>query len=164
MNPTDDFAIIAFSNLSWAFISHRSHHLLPRLAPTHRIIFIQEPVYNGREEAYWERSTPAPNVALYQPHTAIAAPGFSTAQLPTLKKMLATLLETEGLEDYIVWIYTPSALPLVYALSPRALIYDSTDELSEFLNASSLAAEPRRPGVEKNAQVKLPSRRWPRPN
>jgi UDP-galactopyranose mutase len=45
------------------------------------------------------------------------------------------LTEEEQLEDYLVWFYTPMALPLASALHPAAVIYDCMDELSAFLGA-----------------------------
>ena len=37
--------------------------------------------------------------------------------------------------DYIVWMYTPMAMPLARLLSPRAVVYDCMDELAAFAGA-----------------------------
>ncbi|MDQ6627543.1 MAG: glycosyltransferase, partial [Pseudomonadota bacterium] len=39
------------------------------------------------------------------------------------------------IDDYIVWFYTPMALPLLGDLEPRAVVYDCMDELAAFKNA-----------------------------
>ena len=36
------------------------------------------------------------------------------------------------LKEYILWFYTPMALPLAKILNPRGMIYDCMDELSSF--------------------------------
>src|SRR5690606_2154956 len=56
-------------------------------------------------------------------------------QLPALEMLLEELVERLDLQEPLVWLYTPMALPLAEKLAPRVLIYDCMDELSAFLNA-----------------------------
>jgi UDP-galactopyranose mutase len=130
-----DFAIVAFSHLRWDFVYQRPQHLLSRLAAGRRVFFIEEPVYDAGARAYWERSQPEPNVMVCRPHTPLATPGFCAEQLPVLRDLLSEVTREEGLEDHIIWYYTPMALPLAQTLRPWAVIYDCMDELSMFLNA-----------------------------
>src|SRR5439155_7959443 len=51
------------------------------------------------------------------------------------KKMVRELIDQENITDYVLWFYTPLALPLAENLQPKAVIYDCMDELSAFLNA-----------------------------
>src|SRR5690242_3716211 len=127
--------IITFSHLRWDFVYQRPQHLLSRLASHHRVIFVEEPVQGASERPEWEFHNPQPNVLVCRPHTPSTAPGYSAEQLPYIKQLLHELIELEGLDSYLVWFYTPMALPLAEELKPQAVIYDCMDELSAFLNA-----------------------------
>jgi hypothetical protein len=70
-----------------------------------------------------------------RPHTPIDAGGFHDDQLPVLKPLLADYLASRQIDDYLVWFYTPMALPLLAELAPRAIVYDCMDELSAFKDA-----------------------------
>ena len=129
---SEKHAIITFSHLRWDFVYQRPQHLLSRLASSGRVIFIEEPVFDA-SAPHWERFTPEPNVFVFRPHTSVESNGFSDAQLPVLRELLKELLPQ--IEDYIVWFYTPMALPLAEDLQPLAVVYDCMDELSAFLNA-----------------------------
>ena len=131
---TKEFSIITFSHLRWEFVYQRPQHLLSRFASKHRVIFIEEPVFDGGEP-HWERSTPEPNLLVLRPHTPVPAPGFADEQFPALRALIKQFIEEERLDNYVVWFYTPMALPLVEELKPLAIIYDCMDELSAFLNA-----------------------------
>ena len=123
--------IIVFSHLRWDFVFQRPQHLLSRLASNRRVFLIEEPIHH-EDYANWERTRPSPNLTICRPHTRVTAPGFDDAQLPALRLLLTQLLVEEGIEDYVVWFYTPMALPLLEDLKPKAVIYDCMDELSAF--------------------------------
>ena len=125
--------IIVFSHLRWNFVYQRPQHLLSRLARHYRIVFMEEPVPNG--EDYLEHLTPAPNIEVLRPHTTSNVSGFHDDHLPVLQGQLAHFLRERGIDDYLIWFYTPMALPLAAELQPRAVIYDCMDELSAFMNA-----------------------------
>lgn len=127
--------IIVFSHLRWDFVYQRPQHLLTRMAAFRRVIFIEEPIPAAAGEPRWEICQPAPNVSVYRPHSPVEEPGFSNAQLPVLRQLIAELLEAEALTRYVVWLYTPMAFPLAYDLAPDAVVYDCMDELSMFQNA-----------------------------
>ena len=125
--------IIVFSHLRWNFVYQRPQHLLSRLARHYRIVFMEEPVPNGRD--FLERLSPAANVEVLRPHVTSSIPGFHDDHLPALQSQLADYLRDEEIDDYLVWFYTPMALPLAAELQPGAVIYDCMDELSAFMNA-----------------------------
>ncbi len=129
------FSIITFSHLRWDFVFQRPQHLLSRFAQTRRVIFIEEPVLDAAAEAHWELQHVEPNILVCQPHTPVNSPGFSDEQIPELKALVAQLLQTENISDYVAWFYTPLALPLAQNLRPKAVIYDCMDELSAFRDA-----------------------------
>lgn len=68
-------------------------------------------------------------------HSPLSSPGFADDQLQLMTPRVKQLVEREGLEDYVLWFYSPMALPLGDELEPRAVIYDCMDELASFLNA-----------------------------
>jgi UDP-galactopyranose mutase len=126
--------IITFSHLRWDFVYQRPQHLLSRLAARHRVIFIEEP-FATTQAHVWQFARPEPNVLVCSPKTPSGAPGFEDTQIPHLRRLVRQLIEQEHLDDYILWFYTPMALPLAEDLKPLAVIYDCMDELSAFLNA-----------------------------
>ncbi|MBV9506776.1 MAG: NAD(P)-binding protein, partial [Acidobacteriia bacterium] len=127
--------ILTFCHLRWDFVYQRPQHLLSRLAQSHRVIFIEEPSFSESPEPHWQLLQPSPNVLVARPLTPSRAPGFHQEQMPYLQKLVAELIETENLREYVLWFYTPLALPLAEGLKPQAVIYDCMDELSAFLNA-----------------------------
>ncbi len=126
--------LIVFSHLRWDFVYQRPQHLLSRLARHYRVLFFEEPV-RGNLTPFLERFSPCHNLEVLRPHTTIDAPGFHDAQLPELQPLLSEYLRDFRIDDYIVWFYTPMALPLLSELEPRAVIYDCMDELAAFKNA-----------------------------
>ncbi len=128
-------AIIVFSHLRWDFVYQRPQHLLSRLAKSHRILFIEEPVASKSLAPEWQVHEPEANVTVCRLQTNCEAAGFHAQQLPLLRQMVPQLLQAEGVGDYILWFYTPLALPAAEDLKPLAVVYDCMDELSAFLNA-----------------------------
>ena len=126
--------LIVFSHLRWAFVFQRPQHLLSRLARYFRVVFVEEPAHtNG--PAYLERTTPCTGIEVLRPHTPVEAGGFHDDQLVALRPMIAGYLADNPVDDYVVWFYTPMALPLLDELTPCAIVYDCMDELSAFKNA-----------------------------
>jgi UDP-galactopyranose mutase len=124
--------IVTFSHLRWDFVYQRPQHLMSRLASRRRVIFIEEPVPGKDSDARWEFERPERNVLVCRPVTPSDAPGFCEEQMPHLRGLVRELLEQENLDDYVLWFYTPMALPLADGLRPSAVIYDCMDELSMF--------------------------------
>src|SRR4051812_4931392 len=127
--------IITFSHLRWDFVYQRPQHLLSRLASRHRVIFIEEPTLGKSQHLEWKFDRPEANVLVCRPQTPSDAPGFSDEQIPYIRMLVRELIETEKLQDYVLWFYTPMALPLADEFQPQAVIYDCMDELSAFHNA-----------------------------
>ncbi len=128
------YTILTFSHLRWDFVYQRPQHLLSRLAAGHHVIFIEEPVYDTTAP-HWEKHTPQQNVLVCRPHTPLQASGFHADQAPHLRALIQQLLQEENIDNYVLWFYTPMALPFAEDLKPQAVIYDCMDELSAFLNA-----------------------------
>src|SRR5580704_5931083 len=116
-------AIITFSHLRWDFVYQRPQHLLSRMASSRRVIFIEEPVFDEISTPRWEFTEPEPNVLVARPYTRVREPGFHSNQLPALHELLRELIEKENLKEYVLWFYTPMAIPLADQLNPQAVIY-----------------------------------------
>ncbi|CUA82218.1 Glycosyltransferase involved in cell wall bisynthesis [Gulbenkiania indica] len=126
--------LIVFSHLRWDFVYQRPQHLLSRLARHYNVIVFEEPVrIDG--EAFLQHFEPSENITVLRPHTPVEQWGFSDAQMPTLRHLLDDYLQENGVDDYMVWCYTPMALPLLEGLEPEAIIYDCMDELAAFKGA-----------------------------
>ncbi|HCC58197.1 MAG TPA: UDP-galactopyranose mutase [Solibacterales bacterium] len=129
------FDIVVFSHLRWDFVLQRPQHLLSRFGARHRVIFIEEPVLNVDRAPFWEIRETSHNVFVCKPHTPTAGNGYTDDQFPILRELIAQLFEQQKINDYVIWFYTPMALPLADSLAPRAVVYDCMDELSAFFNA-----------------------------
>jgi len=139
--------LIVFSHLRWDFVRQRPQHLMSRLARRYPVLFVEEPVRSDGESRL-EATSGGPGVQVLRPRTPVAAAGFHDDQLPILRSLLAAYLSEHGIDDYLVWCYTPMALPLLGSMRPRALVYDCMDELSAF------AAAPRQLGQREAALLK----------
>jgi UDP-galactopyranose mutase len=145
--------LIVFSHLRWNFVFQRPQHLLSRLARHYHVVVIEEPV-RADGPARFEHTTPAPNVDVLRPQTPVDAAGFHDDQLSVLEPLLADYLADHDIDDYLVWFYTPMALPLLADLRPRGVIYDCMDELSAFKNAPRQMRQ-REAALLKGAQLVL---------
>ena len=126
--------LLVLSHLRWGFVFQRPQHLMTRLARDFPVVFIEEPV-RADGPPRLERTMRAPGVEVWVPHTPVEAAGFHDDQLSMLQPLVAGQLREQGIDDYLVWCYTPMALPLAVSLQARALVYDCMDELSAFRNA-----------------------------
>jgi UDP-galactopyranose mutase len=133
----DNPAILTFSHLRWDFVYQRPQHLLSRLASSHRVIFVEEPQFSEAATPAWHCDRSKHNILVARPLTPSRTAGFDGDQFPHLRQLLAELCRKEDLRDFVLWFYTPMALPLADACpgEPRAIVYDCMDELSAFLNA-----------------------------
>ncbi|MBA2689890.1 MAG: glycosyltransferase family 1 protein, partial [Burkholderiales bacterium] len=141
-------ALIVFSHLRWDFVFQRPQHLMTRLAKHFRVFFVEEPVLTSGN-SYFDIRYPMPGVSVLTPHTPVEAVGFHDEQLTELQKLLHKLIDEQDIEEYVVWFYTPMALPLLSTLQPRAVVYDCMDELQAFKNA------PRQLVQRENALLKI---------
>jgi UDP-galactopyranose mutase len=126
--------LVVFSHLRWNFVYQRPQHLLSRLAQYRQVIFIEEPVTDKDAKAHWEISAHRPNVLVCKPHLPVEAEGFDDAHASLLKKLVVDLMNELEVDDYLLWLYTPMALPLARALpgEPVAVLYDCMDDLASF--------------------------------
>ncbi|MDQ5824818.1 MAG: glycosyltransferase [Chloroflexota bacterium] len=131
----NNLPLVVFSHLRWDFVYQRPQHLLARLAGNRQVFFIEEPVQDFENVPHLEISKPAPNVVVARPHTPSHSWGYTGDQIALMTPLVAGFVEQQELTDYVVWLYTPMALPLAQTLQPRAVVFDVMDELSAFAGA-----------------------------
>lgn len=126
--------LVVFSHQRWNFVHQRPQHLLGRLAGRWQVTFIEEPVHT-EGAAFIEVLEVGEHLTVLVPHTPLMAPGFHHDQLGVLHPMIDDWLSHEGIEQAVIWLTTPMALPLAQALNPLCLVYDCMNELSAFKDA-----------------------------
>ena len=128
MNEFEGIDLICFSHLRWNFVYQRPQHLMSRASKTHRIFFIEEPIFdNGVEFDIQQQSD---NLWVIVPHLT---PGMDEKSVRThQREFLSRFLVTMEIQRYATWYYTPMALLISDHLSPAITVYDCMDELSAF--------------------------------
>jgi glycosyltransferase involved in cell wall biosynthesis len=134
------FDLVCFSHLRWDFVYQRPQHLLSRCARQHRVFYVEEPIFDA-ESMYLDTVRRA-DVTVAVPHLpanigAGAAEAFQRA-------LLTELLDRFAIEEYVLWYYTPMALPFTRHLQPLATVYDCMDELSAFRGAPPIMQQRER--------------------
>src|SRR5918993_1105677 len=124
--------LICLSHLRWKFVFQRPQHLMTRCASERRVYFVEEPIYEPE-------ATPRLQVER-DGEVRVVTPYLATGQSADYvraqqRKLLDELMGREGVTRYILWYYTPMALPFTRHLMPLATVYDCMDELSAFKNA-----------------------------
>lgn len=123
--------LIVFSHLRWDFVYQRPQQLMSRLAAGRAVLFVEEPV-PGADRLRLERYSPCAGVEVLRMHVPGRATGFADEHIDGMRVMLAQHLVDRGIDEYLLWFYTPMALPLARGMAPRGSVYDCMDELSAF--------------------------------
>ncbi len=126
--------IVCLSHLRWDFVFQRPQHLMTRLGADHRIFFVEEPRFEDGPEHLEVRQVEA-GVRVAVPVVASWRRQDSSQLVPVQRALLDRLFHGERIRDYVLWFYTPMALPLCRRLAPLAVVYDCMDELSGFAGA-----------------------------
>lgn len=142
-----DYDLVVFSHLRWGFVFQRPQHLLSRAARERRVFFIEEPVHATI-------SIPALDVREDESGVTVCIPQVpdGTTQddaLEIMGELVLKFLNNKRSRDYVLWFYTPMALPAANRLCPRAVVYDCMDELSNFKFAPSVLGERERELLER---------------
>jgi UDP-galactopyranose mutase len=132
MGGEDAPDILCLSHLRWNFVVQRPQHVMSRLARHHRVFFVEEPQFDDRPD-HLAISEVAEGVKVVVPVLANDHPGHvTTAQ----RALIDRLILRERISRYVLWYYTPMALPFTRQLEPLAVVYDCMDELTGFAGAS----------------------------
>ncbi|MET0791369.1 MAG: glycosyltransferase family 1 protein [Polyangiaceae bacterium] len=142
----DNYDLICLSHLRWSFVFQRPQHLLSRCARERRVYFFEEPVFvSGASRLDLTTTEEGVFVAVPQ-----IEEGTNPDQIESLQaEMLRRLIATEQIERFVLWFYTPMALPIAEGLSPLAVVYDCMDQLTAFRGAPPELVERERQLLEK---------------
>jgi UDP-galactopyranose mutase len=144
--------LLVFSHLRWNFVYQRPQHLLSRLSQFYKVWYVEEPV-ESPSNSFISYTVVADNVTVCQPRLITKGSGFHDNHIPQLQNLIQPLVSEKFCsEEYLIWFYTPMALPLMQNLQPRAVIYDCMDELTAFLNAPKQLSQ-RESALLKRADV-----------
>ncbi|HTG56730.1 MAG TPA: glycosyltransferase family 1 protein [Niabella sp.] len=120
--------LIVFSHLRWYFVYQRPQHLISRFAQMYRTIYIEEPVFKNGDNGY--------SLCYDQSGVVVITPEMNHTHSddthPVMERILQQLFQDLAIRKYIVWYYTPMALPFTRHLDPMLTVYDCMDELSAF--------------------------------
>ena len=128
--------LVCLSHLRWDFVYQRPQHLMSRCARDRRVYFVEEPLW----EAPLEQHSARLEVSERPGGVRVVVPrlphGLSPAEAEAVQReLLGELFDEQGITDFVLWLYTPMALPLADGLEPVAVVYDCMDELSLFRGA-----------------------------
>jgi UDP-galactopyranose mutase len=142
--------VICLSHLRWNFVFQRPQHLLTRCAREHRVFFVEEPLFDEDITPHLRVNVDGP-VTVAVPHlpAGLTHDNCVAAQ----RSLLDDFIEKEAIRDFVLWYYTPMALPLTRHLSPRAVVYDCMDELSAFQGAPATLREHERQLMQRASLV-----------
>ena len=129
LHPT----IICFCHLRWNSVFQRPQHIMTRLAETHRVLFIEEPIYDAENPKLQFQK--ASRVEIVTPHLS---KGLSRdEENAILRGLVSELLEEQNIEQPVLWYYTPMMLAFSAGINAKSVVYDCMDELSGFKFASA---------------------------
>lgn len=135
--------LVCLSHLRWDFVYQRPQHLMGRFARERRVFFFEEPVFHDGPPRLEVSSRPE-GVEVAVPHLPHGTdPERAEAHQAG---MLRELLAAHGVEDFVLWYYTPMAVAFSADLepAPAAVVYDCMDELSLFRGAPPALLEHER--------------------
>ena len=139
--PAEDTGvpIVVHSHLRWDFVWQRPQQLLSRLSASHRVLFIEEPLFID------DVATPRLDLTLPLPRVHRAVPILPAAlrdrydeSIAQVRELVRTQMGAGGaiaglFERPIQWFYTPMPAPaMIGAFDERIAVYDCMDELSKF--------------------------------
>jgi glycosyltransferase involved in cell wall biosynthesis len=124
--------IVCVSHLRWNFVYQRPQHLLTRAARDGRVLYVEEPIdVDGDPRIDIERDGSGVYVAVPRTPASLDPP----AQRAALARLISDAIARCEIRDYVLWYYTPMALPFTHHLHAGAVVYDCMDELSAFAGA-----------------------------
>jgi len=120
--------LLCLSHLRWDFVFQRPQHLLTRAARDFQVVYLEEPLFEEGAESdlriQWHGEV---LVA-----TPILPPGAGDDAIEEHIDRLISLFQPSR---FLVWYYTPMALPQARHVPADCIVYDCMDELSLFKNA-----------------------------
>jgi glycosyltransferase involved in cell wall biosynthesis len=134
--------IVMISTADWdAPLWTNKQQIASRLVEDFRVVYVEPLVALGKgPRGYTHRSWDADcGVHVYRPAGALPF-GQKFDQINEVNHRLASSslrnhIDRMGIEEYILWIYTPNGAPYLTTMSPKLSCYDCVDEYSAFPGA-----------------------------
>jgi glycosyltransferase involved in cell wall biosynthesis len=125
--------LLCLSHLRWGFVYQRPQHLMVRWARDHNLLFMEEPVPCDETEPWLEVRPQGQTIQVLVPRLPHGVTGRAADD--ATRELLDRYLSKLGVEDLLLWYYTPMSLAFTDHLRPRLIVYDCMDELSAFRGA-----------------------------
>jgi UDP-galactopyranose mutase len=130
--------LVCLSHLRWDFVYQRPQHLLSRFAKGRRVFFVEEPLF-GDWQPHLDITPRGDGLHVVVPRLTHGL-GVDAAEA-VQRRLMDRLFAERGIDDHVLWYYTPMALGWTRHLKPLATVYDCMDELSAFKNAPAALRE-----------------------
>ncbi|MCU1510510.1 MAG: glycosyltransferase family 1 protein [Arthrobacter sp.] len=131
--------LIVLSHLRWDWVWQRPQQLVSRMATDYTTWFIEEPLTPPGGPVEPNRLNRCSVDGLNRVWLEIPEQGrhigFADQVLPHYIEQLPDLVGAPTAER-VVWLYTPLALEIAFALQPTTLVYDVMDDLAAFKDAA----------------------------
>ena len=136
----EHFPILVHCHLRWDFVWQRPQQIFTRLAASHRIAYIEEPLPASARDAVASRlqiTEPQPNIVRIVPILPASSANIEDQCAAVLALMRVALLRHPLLrgqfEDPVQWFYSPMTAPsLLGEFGGQGVVYDCMDELANF--------------------------------
>jgi len=125
--------LLCLSHLRWSFVYQRPQHLMSRFAHDFNVLFCEEPIPCEDDQPWLEVRPEENGVQVLIPRLPQGCAGDDAVRVQ--RELLDGYLAKLGVEDLLLWYYTPMALAFSEHLQPQVTIYDCMDELSAFRGA-----------------------------
>ncbi len=129
-----DFDLVCVSHLRWDFVWQRPQQLLARCARERRVFFVEEPVFGTGRAPHLRVRRLSDRLVVAVPELPGDCPPAEANDIQ--EQLLRGLLRDFRVKAFVLWLYTPMAVPSTRRLDPLAVVYDCMDELSAFAHAS----------------------------
>jgi UDP-galactopyranose mutase len=147
LSQTGGYDLICLSHLRWDFVYQRPQHLLSRFARRRRVFFYEEPIFVDGETRL-DISPREDNLFVLVPHISHAdRENRNVADIQ--REMLDGIFDSENIENFVLWFYTPMAMDYAANLQPLVTVFDCMDELSAFKFAPPELIENEKRLIEK---------------
>lgn len=125
--------LLCLSHLRWSFVYQRPQHLMSRFARDFNLLFWEEPIACDEPEPWLQVRGEAGGLHVLVPRLPAGCKGEAAVQIQ--RQLLDGYLAELGVDDLVLWYYTPMSQSFSAHLHPRVIVYDCMDELSAFRGA-----------------------------
>ncbi|WOB47983.1 glycosyltransferase family 1 protein [Xanthomonas hydrangeae] len=125
--------LLCLSHLRWSFVYQRPQHLMSRFAHDFNLLFWEEPIACDEPEPWLQVRGEAGGLHVLVPRLPTGCEGEAAVQIQ--RQLLDGYLAELGVDDLVLWYYTPMSQSFSAHLHPRVIVYDCMDELSAFRGA-----------------------------